>query len=218
MILNKTKTKKKKIEKNSIVFCPENKKCRSNSSSLISQPLNTPPTVTTINHHPTGFRALQMDANNALNQMTSMFTTEVIARPKVILGLYASDEQIDKGQLLVLNSLQAVGHNLMITVDTFLRVNSWTDTLSFVRSVCSRPPPRPATKFDRRSDRRPDSIPRLIVYIYAIRWRARGGGVSAIQNDYRVAIIPMPTIWYRSLSIDPVVTFDNRQSITAATR
>lgn len=65
-----------------------------------------------------------MDANNALNQMTSMFTTEVIARPKVILGLYASDEQIDKGQLLVLNSLQAVGHNLMITVDTFLRVNS----------------------------------------------------------------------------------------------
>ncbi|XP_001946936.3 serine/threonine-protein kinase Nek8 [Acyrthosiphon pisum] len=60
----------------------------------------------------------------ALTQMTSMFTSEVIAQPKVILGLYATDEQIDKGQLLVLNSLQAVGHNLMITVDTFLRVNS----------------------------------------------------------------------------------------------
>jgi len=62
--------------------------------------------------------------NKTLTQMTSMFTSEVIAQPKVILGLYASDEQIDKGQLLVLNSLQAVGHNLMITVDTFLRVNS----------------------------------------------------------------------------------------------
>ncbi|KAF0771411.1 serine/threonine-protein kinase Nek8, partial [Aphis craccivora] len=60
----------------------------------------------------------------ALTQMTSMFTSEVIARPKVILGLYATNEQIDKGQLLVLNSLQAVGHNLMITVDTFLRINS----------------------------------------------------------------------------------------------
>lgn len=60
----------------------------------------------------------------ALTQMTSMFTSEVIARPKVILGLYATDEQIDKGQLLVLNSLKAVGHNLMITVDTFLRINS----------------------------------------------------------------------------------------------
>lgn len=66
---------------------------------------------------------LQMDTK-ALTQMTSMFTSEVIAQPKVILGLYATDEQIDKGQLLVLNSLQAVGHNLMITVDTFLRVNS----------------------------------------------------------------------------------------------
>lgn len=61
---------------------------------------------------------------NAITQMTSMFTSEVIAQPKVILGLYATDEQIDKGQLLVLNSLQAAGHNLMITVDTFLRVVS----------------------------------------------------------------------------------------------
>jgi hypothetical protein len=60
----------------------------------------------------------------AITQMTSMFTSEVITRPKVILGLYATDEQIDKGQLLVLNSLEAVGHNLMITVDTFLRINS----------------------------------------------------------------------------------------------
>lgn len=66
---------------------------------------------------------LQMETKN-LTQMTSMFTSEVISRPKIILGLYATDEQIDKGQLLVLNSLQAVGHNLMITVDTFLRVNS----------------------------------------------------------------------------------------------
>lgn len=66
---------------------------------------------------------LQMDTNN-LTPMTSMFTSEVITQPKVILGLYASDEQIDKGQLLILNSLQAVGHNLMITVDTFLRVFS----------------------------------------------------------------------------------------------
>jgi len=64
-----------------------------------------------------------METKN-LTQMTSMFTSEVISRPKIILGLYATDEQIDKGQLLVLNSLQAVGHNLMITVDTFLRVNS----------------------------------------------------------------------------------------------
>lgn len=116
---------------NLIVFCSENEKCRPKSSSLFSLSLNTPPTMTMmptmINHYPTtGFRAgtLQMDANNTLNQMTSMFTTEVISKPKVILGLYASDEQIDKGQLLVLNSLQAVGHNLMITVDTFLRINS----------------------------------------------------------------------------------------------
>lgn len=59
-----------------------------------------------------------------LTQMTSMFSSEVITRPKVILGLYASDQQIDNGQLLVLNSIRAVGHNLMITVDTFSRVNS----------------------------------------------------------------------------------------------
>lgn len=63
---------------------------------------------------------------NGLTQMTSMFSSEVIARPKVILGLYASDEQINNGQLLVLNSLRAAGHNLMVTVDTFSRVNSWT--------------------------------------------------------------------------------------------
>lgn len=73
--------------------------------------------------HGAYFNILQMDTK-AVTQMTSMFTSEVIARPKIILGLYASDDQIDKGQLLVLNSLQAVGHNQMITVDTFLRVNS----------------------------------------------------------------------------------------------
>lgn len=62
--------------------------------------------------------------NKAVTQMTSMFSSEIIAQPKVILGLYASDEQIDNGQLLVLNSLRAVGHNVMITVDTFSRINS----------------------------------------------------------------------------------------------
>ncbi|XP_050538275.1 serine/threonine-protein kinase Nek8-like [Daktulosphaira vitifoliae] len=61
---------------------------------------------------------------NAIPQMTSIFTSEVISKPKIILGLYATEEQIDRGQLLLLNSVQSVGHNLLVTVDTFLKVYS----------------------------------------------------------------------------------------------
>ncbi|XP_050432011.1 serine/threonine-protein kinase Nek8 isoform X2 [Adelges cooleyi] len=65
-----------------------------------------------------------MNSDALPQNMTSMFTSEVISKPKIILGLYATDDQIDKGQLLILNAAQAVGHNIVLTVDTFLRVYS----------------------------------------------------------------------------------------------